>query len=85
MDTDCDTCRSCMGTGIGNPNVERSVCSSCNGRGVTTPPKASVDEDRWAWNHFEPEPGDVAFGPDIPLPHPDIVAMDRAPKINEEN
>ena len=53
-----DECRSCMGTGIGNPHVERSVCSACNGRGVIQPPKEPTDDDRWAWNHFQPEPGD---------------------------
>lgn len=53
-----DTCPSCIGTGIGNPHVERSVCDACNGRGVIRPERAPVDEDRWAWNHFGPEPGD---------------------------
>jgi hypothetical protein len=51
-------CPSCIGTGIGNPHIEGSVCSACNGRGFIQRPKAPTDEDRWAWNHFEPEPGD---------------------------
>jgi RecJ-like exonuclease len=57
---DCDEndCTSCMGTGIGNPHVERSVCGACHGRGVIRPARPPKDEDRWSWNHFEPEPGD---------------------------
>jgi len=58
MADDPDICPSCIGTGIGNPNVERSVCSACNGRGAIRQPAPPVDEDRWAWNHFSPEPGD---------------------------
>ena len=51
-------CESCMGTGIGNPHVEGSRCGACNGRGVILPATQPVDEDRWAWNHFEPDPGE---------------------------
>jgi DnaJ-class molecular chaperone len=58
MEADRDTCQSCIGTGIGNPHVERSVCSTCGGSGVRRPDRQFVDEDRWAWNHFDPEPGD---------------------------
>lgn len=58
-----DCCPSCIGTGIGNPHVERSVCSACNGSGVRRPVRKFADEERWAWNHFEPEPGDEA--PDV--------------------
>lgn len=51
-------CSSCIGTGIGNPHVEGSRCSACNGRGYIRRSPAPNDEDPWAWNHFEPEPGD---------------------------
>lgn len=53
-----DCCESCIGTGIGNPHVERSVCAACNGTGRVFPERHFVDEDRWAWNHFDPEPGE---------------------------
>lgn len=58
MDDELKPCPFCIGTGIGNPHVERSVCSACNGSGVHRTAREFVDEDRWAWNHFEPEPGD---------------------------
>ena len=53
-----DECPSCIGTGIGNPHIERSVCSACKGTGRNSANGSFVDEDRWAWNHFDPEPGD---------------------------
>ena len=53
-----EPCSSCIGTGIGNPHVEGSRCSACNGRGYIRQSPAPNDEDPWAWNHFEPEPGD---------------------------
>ncbi len=60
-----EPCSSCIGTGIGNPHVEGSRCSACNGRGYIRPSPAPSDEEPWAWNHFDPEPGDdtdeVAF------------------------
>lgn len=31
---------------------------ACNGRGVILPARPPMDEDRWAWNHFEPDPGE---------------------------
>jgi DnaJ-class molecular chaperone len=55
-----DCCESCMGTGIGNPRIDRSVCSVCNGSGGRRPARQFADEDRWAWNHFDPEPGEDA-------------------------
>lgn len=54
-----DHCQSCIGTGIGNPHVERSVCQACNGSGTNRPVRQFHDEDRWAFNHFEPEPGEI--------------------------
>lgn len=57
--TEPDCCQSCIGTGIGNPHVERSVCSACNGSGIARPARQFVDEDRWAFNHLEPEPGEI--------------------------
>jgi DnaJ-class molecular chaperone len=53
-----DYCPSCIGTGIGNPHVERSACSACHASGIRRPACQFVDEDRWAWNHFDPEPGE---------------------------
>jgi DnaJ-class molecular chaperone len=57
-----DECPSCIGTGIGNPHIERSVCAACRGTGRIQPGRQFVDEDRWAWNHFDPEPDDDACG-----------------------
>ena len=37
-----NTCRSCQGTGIGNPRIEGSNCWSCNGRGYSLP-KREID------------------------------------------
>lgn len=63
MSENDNDCPSCMGTGIGNPHVGRSVCGACNGRGVIQRPAVSADEDRWAWNHFDLEPGEEQDGP----------------------
>jgi hypothetical protein len=53
-----DFCQSCIGTGIGW-NGPSSTCGCCNGTGSHRPAPAVVDEDRWAFNHFEPDPGEA--------------------------
>lgn len=50
-------CGSCLGTGIGW-NGPDSLCPSCGGTGTIRPESRWRDEDRWAFNHFEPEPGE---------------------------
>lgn len=49
-------CSACSGTGW-TPYHQR--CNVCRGLRSVTVTDAPKDEDRWAWNHFGPEPGDL--------------------------
>lgn len=56
-ENDTEDCASCLGNGIGW-NGPDSHCRECSGRGYHTPHLARM-EDRWAFNHFELEPGEL--------------------------